>query len=378
MGTHAMTSDFLIVGAGSAGCVMASELIRRQAGSVCVLEAGPSERHPLVSIPFGLVWLMGSTRDWRFKTVPQRNAGNREINIPRGKMVGGSGSINSMVWFRGRMADFDSWDIDGWRGTDVSPAFDALEAAIKPKRFDRAHPLSQAVQGMIGANTPSPDCESSGLFQHNMTRNKRHSSATAYLRRTKHVKILTGAHVDRLIWAGDRAAGVVLVDGRELRANKGVVLCAGSVASPAILMRSGLGDQSDLAALNIDARFDMPEIGQNLHDHPRHWPTFPGARDRPWIGSAAMGQMGAEPFELCVVWTRSTRLINMRGGRIFQCPWGQRDTRRSNPFHPVLSGVIRITLSDEIRLFHGRLFVSPQITRIAAPVFGKCECSAVY
>ena len=110
-----MTSDFLIIGAGSAGCVMASELIRRQAGSVCVLEAGPSERHPLVSIPFGLVWLMGSTRDWQLKTIPQRNAGNREINIPRGKMIGGSGSINSMVWFRGRMADFDIWDIDGWR-----------------------------------------------------------------------------------------------------------------------------------------------------------------------------------------------------------------------------------------------------------------------
>ena len=149
-----MTSDFLIVGAGSAGCVMASELIRRQAGSVCVLEAGPSERHPLVSMPFGLVWLMGSARDWRFKTVPQRNAGNREITIPRGKMIGGSGSINSMVWFRGRMADFDSWDMDGWRGAEVSPAFDALEAAIKPTRFDRAHPLSQAVLGMIGANTP--------------------------------------------------------------------------------------------------------------------------------------------------------------------------------------------------------------------------------
>ena len=120
-----------------------------------MLEAGPSERHPLVSMPFGLVWLMGSARDWRFKTVPQRNAGNREITIPRGKMIGGSGSINSMVWFRGRMADFDSWDMDGWRGADVSPAFDALEAAIKPTRFDRAHPLSQAVLGMIGANTPS-------------------------------------------------------------------------------------------------------------------------------------------------------------------------------------------------------------------------------
>ena len=268
MDKNEMSTDFIIVGAGSAGCVMASELLRRQAGSVCVIEAGPSERHPLVSIPFGLVWLLGSRRDWRFKTTPQKNAGNREINIPRGKMVGGSGSINSMVWFRGRMRDFDNWNVDGWRGADVSPVFDALEATLKPTRFNRAHPMSQAVEGMIGANTPSPDHESSGLFQHNMIRNKRHSSATAYLRRSKYAKILTGTNVDRLIWAGDRAAGVILVNGREMRANKGVVLCAGSLASPAILMRSGLGDPSDLAAVNIDPRHDMPEIGQNLHDHP--------------------------------------------------------------------------------------------------------------
>ncbi len=263
-----MSYDFLVIGAGSAGCVMAAELIRRQAGSLCVLEAGPSEHHPLVSTPFGLVWLMGSKRDWRYKTTPQKHAGMREISVPRGRMVGGSGSINSMVWFRGRASDFDGWDIDGWRWDDVTPAFEAVEAQIKPVRFDRAHPLSHSIEGMIGANSPSPAEESSGLFQHNMLRNKRHSSATAYLRASKHIALKTGMEVDRLIWKGDRAAGVILADGREIPANKGVVLCAGTLASPAILMRSGLGARSDLRKLNIDVRHDMPEIGQNLHDHP--------------------------------------------------------------------------------------------------------------
>ena len=131
-----MTSDFLIVGAGSAGCVMASELIRRQAGSVCV-QKRDHERHPLVSIPFGLVWLMGSTRDWGLN-VPQRNAGDREITIPRGKMVGGSGSINSMVWFRGRMADFDSWNIDGWHGQMFRPPLTRLRTRLNP-HVVRAH-----------------------------------------------------------------------------------------------------------------------------------------------------------------------------------------------------------------------------------------------
>lgn len=99
--------DYLVIGAGSAGSVLAAELARREAGRVLVLEAGPSALHPLVAIPFGLVWLLRSSRDWRYTSAPLQNAGGRKISVPRGRMVGGSGSINSMVWFRGRRDDFD-------------------------------------------------------------------------------------------------------------------------------------------------------------------------------------------------------------------------------------------------------------------------------
>ncbi|MDG4649670.1 GMC family oxidoreductase N-terminal domain-containing protein [Roseibacterium sp. SDUM158017] len=260
--------DFIVIGAGSAGCVMAAELARRGAGSVLVLEAGPPETHPLVSMPFGLVWLLGGPRDWRYRTVPQEAAGGREIAVPRGRMVGGSGSINSMVWFRGSDRDFDAWDVPGWSAAEVAPAFEAVEAELRPVRLREAHPLSRGLASIFDDPHPHPDRESAGLFAHNMDRHRRRSAARAYLRARPDVEVRTGAEVDRLLWSGDRASGVALADGTEVRAAKGVVLCAGSIGSPAILMRSGVGPRGDLAALGIDSRIDAPAVGRNLHDHP--------------------------------------------------------------------------------------------------------------
>ncbi|MGR3491201.1 MAG: GMC family oxidoreductase [Shimia sp.] len=261
--------DFIVVGGGSAGSVLAAELVRREAGRVLVLEAGPSEKHPLVKMPLGLNWLLGSRRDWQFKTAPLDAAGGRQISVPRGKMVGGSGSINSMVWFRGRSKDFDAWDIDGWRGADVEPAFEAVEAKLQPTPMTGAHPLSMGLHSMLPANDPhpTPDVESAGLFRHNMKNGRRWSAADAFLRPSG-AEVRTGAPVDCLLWTGDRACGVRLSDGTEIQATKGVVLCAGSVASPAILMRSGIGPAGDLMRLQIDPRVDAPEVGENLHDHP--------------------------------------------------------------------------------------------------------------
>ena len=261
-------ADFIVVGAGSAGCVLAAELARREAGSVLVLEAGPSDRHPLVSIPFGLVWLLKSSRDWQFKTTPQEAAGGRQIAVPRGRMVGGSGSINSMVWFRGRKDDFDNWKIPGWSFDDVAPAFEAVENELKPTPFTGGHPLSQALAKVFPETTPSPEVESAGVFSHNMINKSRNSAAKAFLHQQPTVSIRTNAHVDRVLWTGDKATGVVLADGAEICANKGVILSAGSIASPAILMRSGIGAKEDLAKFDIDVRHDAPEVGANLHDHP--------------------------------------------------------------------------------------------------------------
>ena len=260
--------DFLVIGAGSAGCVLAAELVRRQVGSVHVLEAGPSERHPLVSMPFGLVWLMKSRRDWSFMSAPMAGAGGRSIAIPRGRMVGGSGSINSMVWFRGRTADFDGWQVPGWSFADVEPAFEAVEAKLKPARLTGAHPLTEALASMLPSNSdiPTPDHESAGVFAYNRVDGRRNSAATAFLRPAG-VQVTSGVEVDRLIWSGNRASGVVLVDGTELQAAKGVILSAGAIGSPAILLRSGVGPVDDLRKLDIDTRVDAA-VGVNLQDHP--------------------------------------------------------------------------------------------------------------
>ena len=285
--------DFLVIGAGSAGCVLAGELARREAGSVAVIEAGPTDRHPLVPIPFALIWLMGGRRDWRFRTTPQEYAAGRQIAVPRGKMVGGSGSINSMVWFRGRRDDFDGWGVPGWASADVALAFEALEAALRPVRMNGAHPLSKALEGVFAVTKPTPECDSAGLFEHNMPGARRRSAASAYLRPRPEVEVVTGAEVDRLIWRGDRAVGVVLADGSELKAAKGVVLSAGSLGSPVILMRSGVGSKDELSRHGIETRVDAPEVGQNLHDHPSAGLHFEGPgsgyglEPRQWLAWAA-------------------------------------------------------------------------------------------
>ncbi|MEM6729418.1 MAG: GMC family oxidoreductase N-terminal domain-containing protein, partial [Pseudomonadota bacterium] len=127
-----MPYDVIVVGAGSAGSVAAAELHRRGVGRVLVLEAGASDFNPLVAMPLGLNWLIGSKHDWQLQTIPMREAGMRRVKAPRGKMVGGSGSINSMVWFRGRASDFDGWGVPGWGYGDIEPVFEAVEKELTP------------------------------------------------------------------------------------------------------------------------------------------------------------------------------------------------------------------------------------------------------
>ncbi|MEL6168638.1 MAG: GMC oxidoreductase [Pseudomonadota bacterium] len=289
--------DYIVVGGGSAGCVAAARLSELEAGSVLLLEAGPSHRHPLVSMPMGLVWLMGSGRDWRFRTTPQAGLGGRTIAVPRGRMLGGSGSINSMVWFRGRAADFDGWQIPGWSFADVEPHFEAVEARLTPAELAHPHPLTAALGPMLPANAPNPtpDLESAGVFRFNLVAGRRNSAADAFLQGAP-VTARTGASVARLIFSGGRATGVTLTDGSEIPATKGVILSAGSIASPAILLRSGFGPRGDLAALGIDARADLPAIGANLHDHPAVGIHFEGPRSGYGLEPGQLPQWALAPF----------------------------------------------------------------------------------
>ena len=267
-------ADFIVVGAGSAGCIVAAELVRREAGSVLLIEAGPSEKHPLVAMPFGLVWLMGGKRDWNFKSAPQTGMNGRQITIPRGRMVGGSGSINSMVWFRGCAADFDAWGLDKWTWDKVRPAFRAVEAQLQPTQLANPHPLVESLSSLFGANSnepPTPERESAGVFRFNLKNGQRRSAADAFLtpaKQSRHLTVMTGRRVVRLGFSKGRASLVAFDDGTEAAAAKGIVLSAGSIGSPAILLKSGIGPKSDLDAVGIDVVLCLDGVGQNLHDHP--------------------------------------------------------------------------------------------------------------
>lgn len=264
--------DYIVVGAGSAGCAVAAGLSAH--GRVLVIEAGPSDRWPLVRLPMGLVWLMGSKRDWSFRSTPQAGLNGRSIRIPRGKMLGGSGSINSMVWFRGQPSDFDGWNVAGWSWDDVAPAFDAVEAVMQPRKFGTPHPLSEALHRAYGLNTatpPDPARLSAGVFSHNMSPGRRRSPAGGFLRpalATGNLSVLQGTEVERIEFDGDMARHVRLKDGAQVSADKGIILSSGSIGSPAILMKSGIGSAGDLRAAGIDPRCDAPGVGANLHDHP--------------------------------------------------------------------------------------------------------------
>lgn len=240
-----------------------------------MVEAGGSDRDIRVRVPFGLVHLMGGRKDWCNTSAPQRHSQNRQIKVPRGKMIGGSSSINSMVWFRGRTQDFDAWNVPGWTGADAADTFAQIEAHTQPKRLPHPHPLAEAFGQAFSANDPSqpptPDRTSAGVFHTNMRGGARWSAADAFLRpaqKTGRVTVLTNAETDRIIWSDTTATGIRLRDGRTLTASKAVILSAGSIQSPMILMRSGIGPAAQLRSHGIDVLHDTPHVGANLHDHP--------------------------------------------------------------------------------------------------------------
>ena len=269
------TVDHVVIGAGSAGCA-ATYRLSEGGASVCVLEAGPSERHPLVKVPFGLVFLIGSKqRDWSRRSAPMTALGGRSIGVPRGRMVGGSGSINSMVWFRGRASDWDAWDVPGWAWSDMEGVFEAVESHVRPGRLPHPHALTEAFGRLAGANDPerppTPERESAGVVHVNMENGARRSAADAFLRpamKSGRVRLMTGAPVERIAIENGRARGAVLRDGRFIEARAGVLLAAGAIESPMILMRSGVGAADHLREHGLGVALDAPGIGANLHDHP--------------------------------------------------------------------------------------------------------------
>ena len=285
----------MIVGAGSAGCVLAERLSASH--SVVLLEAGGDDRSPEVVVPAAFSKLFKTERDWNFSSEPEPAADGRSLYLPRGKMVGGSSGMNAMLYVRGRPSDYDGWaeaGATGWDWDTVLPVFREMESNSRgeddfhgdsgPVRVEdqRApNPLSRRfVEAAIAAGIPpnrdfnGQDQEGVGFFQVTQRRGRRWSAADAYLKpalRRPTLELVTAAKASRLIIEKETARGVEYhSDGNVSRveAEAGVILAAGSYGSPHLLQLSGVGDPDHLAGVGIPVVVSSPEVGENLQDHP--------------------------------------------------------------------------------------------------------------
>ncbi|HEY6870275.1 MAG TPA: GMC family oxidoreductase N-terminal domain-containing protein [Novosphingobium sp.] len=290
--------DYIVVGAGTAGCVLASRLSEDQNARVAVIEAGPPDRHPFIHIPAAVAAAIGRPRlNWRFMTVPQTHLAQRAIPIPRGRVIGGSGSINGMVYFRGHPADFDDWAAAGNRGwsyREVLPYFLRSEnnddypdspyhghgGPMNVTHIKRPNPMTpaflEAMQGLGFTRTEDfngPTSEGYGPRQGTILRGRRVSTATAYLwpaSRRSNITILSNTRALEILIEGRRAVGVSVLDAagkRHLATRREVVVAAGAVLSPHLLMLSGIGDQEQLRSAGIGVKQHLPGVGANYHDH---------------------------------------------------------------------------------------------------------------
>lgn len=289
--------DYVIVGAGASGCVLAARLAEDRAVTVALLEAGGMDSHPLIAIP-GANVVTGTkpALNWSYQSEPVPGLGGRSIYWAQGRVVGGSSSINGMMYVRGPARDYDGWNIDGWRFRDVLPLFRRSET--NERGASDIHGDGGPLAVSVGRST-APVCdlflEAAGqagypltddlnkdrteVFGHvDMTigRGRRSSAASAFLRPAlmrPNLTLVTGAHAARILVEAGRARGVDYVaNGRleTLRASREVVLCGGAVNSPHLLMLSGIGPADDLRAHGIAVAADRAQVGEGLQNHPMY------------------------------------------------------------------------------------------------------------
>ena len=293
-----LVADFIIVGAGAAGCVLANRLSADPRHSVLVIEAGGPADSPWFKVPVGYRYTIGNPRyDWCFDGEPEPGLGGRVVRHPRGKVLGGSTAINGMVAIRGQAADYDAWrdaGLTGWGWDDVLPYFkrsedhvlgaSALHGAGGEWAVDAARmhwPVLDAVRDaavQVGipavADFNTGDNQGVGPIHVNQKGGQRWSAADGFfspVRHRPHLQLITGALAERITLDGQRARGLVWLgaDGqrRQATARRALLLAAGAIGSPALLLRSGIGPAAHLAELGVAQQHALPGVGENLHDH---------------------------------------------------------------------------------------------------------------
>jgi choline dehydrogenase len=289
--------DYIVVGAGTAGCIMANRLSADPARRVLLLEAGGSDNWIWFHIPVGYLFAIGNPRsDWMFRTEPEPGLNGRSLAYPRGKVIGGSSAINAMISMRGQAADYDHWrqlGLAGWGWDDVKPAFRRLEDHFLGEsehhgsgggwRIEAAR-LSWAILDAVAdaaeemgirriSDFNTGDNEGAGYFHVNQKRGRRWSSARGFLKpalKRANLRLEKNVLVDRLVIEQGRAVGVRFMRGDEMveaRTKGEVILCAGSIGSIQVLHRSGVGPAEWLAPLGIASVLDRQGVGRNLQDH---------------------------------------------------------------------------------------------------------------
>lgn len=288
--------DFVIIGAGPAGCVLASRLSADPASRVRLLEAGPAADKSEIRIPAAFNKLFQTPVDWNYRTEPEPNLGGRRLYWPRGKMLGGSSSMNAMMWVRGNPADYDEWAAlgnRGWSWLEVLPYFRRAERCARgpadhrgcegPLHVAEQRSPNPATRAFVAAaeqagirrtdDINGPPYEGVDLTQVLQRRGARCSAADAYLKpalRRPNLRLVTGAHATRIVFEGRRAVGVEYRRaGRTevARARREVLVAGGAVNSPQLLLLSGVGPAAQLQALGITPVHDLPGVGENLQDH---------------------------------------------------------------------------------------------------------------
>jgi choline dehydrogenase len=289
--------DYILVGAGSAGCVLAARLTEDPTASVLLLEAGGRDTAREIHIPAAFSKLFKTGVDWNYSTEPEPHLNNRKLYWPRGKVLGGSSSINAMIYVRGNAADYDGWKNlgnEGWSFADVLPYFKKSENRERGScQFHGAGgPLNVADLGLVNpltrafiagakeigiaenADFNGATQDGVGLYEVTQKKGRRHSAADAYLRPAvarPNLAVASGAHATRVLFEKGRATGVAFLRNGvpdEARATGEVILAGGTLNSPQLLMLSGVGPADELSRLGISTIHDSPGVGANLQDHP--------------------------------------------------------------------------------------------------------------
>jgi len=292
--------DYVIVGAGSAGCVLAARLSEDPEVSVLLLEAGPPDVNQNVHVPLGYLQLARTEVDWDYASAPEPNCNGRRVSLPRGRVLGGSSSVNAMVYIRGNRLDYDEWGASGWGWDDLFPYF--LKAEDNERGASEWHaiggplPVSDqrsnnrispafveaGVEAGLARNEDFNGARQDGVGMYQVTQRggMRASAAVSYLHpamERPNLTVMPYMQVNRVLFDGKRAVGVEasqLGQAQELRAEREVILCGGTYNSPQLLMLSGVGPAEHLAMREVEVLLDQPAVGENLSDHPATYTVF--------------------------------------------------------------------------------------------------------